>query len=327
MAETKAKKTRKKGKTEKKEEIKVESADIHVIESPADSPNPLMNMVVVGVACFVFGFLLASSLDIDLSNGGSNVTTTIPVVTTTTIPSSVKLNVVVLNDKRCSDCISGMESLLAQLGVLFPDMEVKSLDYGSSEGKQLYSSLDLKYLPVILFDEHVEEADNYGTISSYLEEKGGYLSLRIGASFDPTAEICDNGVDDNGDGEIDCDDETCASKLLCNEDAVAECAVSYNLTTETVIFFHSNSCGWCAKMKPGVEQLQNEGYSFYWVEVSDSEAMKVVEDCIQDYMTSGSVPQFICVKNGGIKVGAFTDESGNLDLEAMRKYADDCKAA
>ncbi|MBN2015036.1 MAG: hypothetical protein JW778_07645 [Candidatus Altiarchaeota archaeon] len=205
------------------------------------SSKPLNDIVLVGFACFVFGFLVGGMLTSNFFGGGSGVTTTLPGVTTT-IPSYSKLNVVVLNDKRCSQCVSGMQSLLAQLETLFPDMEVKSLDYGSSEGKQLYNSLSLKYLPVILFDERVEEADNYDTVSGYLEQKGSYLSLRIGADFDPNAEICDNGVDDNGDGKVDCDDPTCGSEWVCME----------KLEKPVVELFVMSHCPYGTQMEKGI---------------------------------------------------------------------------
>lgn len=291
------------------------------------------NILLVGFACFVVGFFLADALSVDLIGGVSPTSTSIPSVTTsvpsvtTTVPSAVAMNVLVVNDDRCLECVSGMQALLVQLETLFPDMDVESFDYSSAEGQDLFEQLDLQYLPAILFDDSVKDAANYANIASYLEQKGSYLSLRIGANFDPTAEICDNGIDDTGDGKVDCDDEACASKLICNEDAVAECAAAYSLSPETVIFFHSDSCGWCARMKPGVEQLQEEGYSFYWVEVSDSEAMQVIENCVQEYMTSSGVPQFICVGSGEIHVGAFADADANLDLDALRAYADGCKAA
>ena len=44
-------------------------------------------------------------------------------------------------------------------------------------------------------------------------------------------------------------------------------------------------------------------------------------------MTGGGVPQFICVKNGNIKVGAFTDENRELDVDGLRNFADDCIAS
>ena len=42
--------------------------------------------------------------------------------------------------------------------------------------------------------------------------------LRLGAKWDPTAEICDNETDDTGNGKVDCADPTCAETLACREE-------------------------------------------------------------------------------------------------------------
>jgi hypothetical protein len=346
MAEKKGKK---KGKTTKKtvkkkhvekvmkkpvektveEEVKPEELEVKLSLPP-------INLMLVAVLFFAFGFLVSYALNVNFIGGDSAVTTTLPAVTTTTRSSTVTttlpsasnpIKTIVLNDKRCADCILIMQSILPQLQTLFPEMDVEEFDYISEEGKNLYTTLNLEYLPAILFDDTIKDAGNYNTVQTYLEEKDDYLSLRIGATFDPTAEICDNNIDDNRDNLVDCDDPTCASKLVCNKDAIAECVKPYNITPDTVIFYHSNQCGWCAKMKPGVENLQSEGYSFYWAEASDAGSMEVITNCVSDYMTSGGVPQFICVKNGVIKVGAFTDENSNLDEATLKKFADDCIAS
>ncbi len=46
----------------------------------------------------------------------------------------------------------------------------------------------------------------------------GFLLLHIGPNHDPTAEICDNQIDDTGDGRVDCDDEDCEGTLTCREE-------------------------------------------------------------------------------------------------------------
>ena len=101
-----------------------------------------------------------------------------------------------------------------------------------------------------------------------------------------------------------------------------ECAEPYGISSDTIIFYYSNSCGWCAKMKPGVEVLEEEGYKFHWVE--GSETSELIDDCIGDYMTSGGVPQFICPKTEEIYTGAFVDENGDLDQLALKEWVDEC---
>jgi len=123
---------------------------------------------------------------------------------------------IVLNDKRCSEC--DVTQLLTQLKTIFPDMKVKTLDYNDAAGKALYTQLKITYLPAILFDKSVEKTSGYSQIQQYLATAGNYYSLRIVASFEPTKEICDNGIDDTGNGLIDCADPDCTNAFACREE-------------------------------------------------------------------------------------------------------------
>lgn len=129
------------------------------------------------------------------------------------IPEASKVSMIVLNDKRCKAC--DVTNVVTQLQQLFPGLQSQTLDYGDAAGKKMYSDLQLTVLPALLFDTSVEKGEGYSNVQKYLEKKGDYWSLRIGASFDPTAEICDNGIDDTGDGLVDCADLTCQSTLIC----------------------------------------------------------------------------------------------------------------
>jgi glutaredoxin len=132
------------------------------------------------------------------------------------IPKPKQVNVITLNDKRCKEC--NVDKLIGQLKSIFPGLKVKNLDYNSAEGKKLYKELNLKLLPAILFDESVKEGEGYPNVQRYLVGAGDYYSLNVGARFDPKAEICDNEMDDDGDGKIDCEDDTCKDKTECREE-------------------------------------------------------------------------------------------------------------
>ncbi len=126
------------------------------------------------------------------------------------------LNVILLNDKRCKECDT--INLVSQLKLLFPNLEVEEIDYSSKKGKGLYDDNKLDFLPALLFTEEVKNENGYSDITSYFEVKGKYLLLKIGANFDPKAEICDNNVDDDKNGKIDCEDDGCKGGLLCREE-------------------------------------------------------------------------------------------------------------
>ncbi len=226
MAEKKTKKERKKKTEEKpvkeptKEEEKPKEVEVKL-------PRLSANFIFLAVLFFAIGFFVSDAMDINFIGGmpighvvNSTVTTTTnpSAVTTTITPLSSKpLNAIVLNDKRCLECVTVVQSLLTQLETLFPEMNVEELDYGSNEGKDLYNTLSLKYLPALLFDDSVKDSANYNQVGPYMEKKGDYISLRIGANFDPTAEICDNGIDDTGNGKVDCEDESCKNHPACME--------------------------------------------------------------------------------------------------------------
>ena len=134
------------------------------------------------------------------------------------------ITMIVLNDKRCgADCDT--TQLVSQLKTLFPEATVKELDYSSKDGKALFESTKAQYLPAVLFTDTINTSANYAQIQQYLVTAGNYLSLRIGASFDPKAEICSNGIDDNGNGIVDCADPECQGSLLCRPEKNASLMV------------------------------------------------------------------------------------------------------
>ncbi|MBW2979078.1 hypothetical protein DRZ77_00080 [Candidatus Woesearchaeota archaeon] len=127
---------------------------------------------------------------------------------------------IVLNDQRCKEC--DVTQLKAQLSMILPGIEFEELDYSDPKGKKLYEKLNLQYLPVVLFNKDVENQAAYAQLQPYLDEVGDYYSLRIGAEFDPTKEICDNGIDDTGNGLVDCDDPDCANSVVCRPEEKAK---------------------------------------------------------------------------------------------------------
>ncbi len=132
------------------------------------------------------------------------------------IPEPKKIAVTVLSDKRCKDCFP--DRILGQLKNMFPGLQPKTLDYSDPEGKQLYQQIKaqgITMLPAFLFDPVVAEDPGYAQIQRFVKDAGPYKALQIGAKFDPTAEICDNQQDDDGNGQADCDDPGCKQQIVC----------------------------------------------------------------------------------------------------------------
>ncbi len=132
------------------------------------------------------------------------------------LPEVPVIKLTVLDDQRCKDC--NTSRMADRMKSMFEKIEITTVDYGTEQGKKLYADLKLKFLPAFLFDKGIEKAETYEQLQRHLEPVGDFLSLRVGARFDPTAEICDNGSDDTGDGAVDCADETCKQTLVCREE-------------------------------------------------------------------------------------------------------------
>jgi 2-hydroxychromene-2-carboxylate isomerase len=137
-------------------------------------------------------------------------------------PPEVKA--VLLEDRRCEDPrLCDVTRELGFLGLLIPTLDVAVVDFSSDEGRRLYDEVvdaeGPRQLPLLLFDSALA---GYPAVldqmrEHLLEHGGGYL-MPLGEGWDPLAEICDNEVDDNGDGAIDCDDAACAESLTCREE-------------------------------------------------------------------------------------------------------------
>ena len=131
------------------------------------------------------------------------------------LPQPAKVNLIILNDEKCDAC-QQYSGLTSQLKGLFQGLQVIEYDFEDKEGRALYDDLPLQYLPAFLFDESVKEGEGYQNVQGYLKQVGDYLSLGVGASFNPLAEICDNNEDDrDNDGLIDCQDDECTGNLVC----------------------------------------------------------------------------------------------------------------
>jgi len=135
------------------------------------------------------------------------------------IPPPPTVNAVLINDQRCKEC-TGSDQIEAKLKTLIEGMQLKKVDYATDDGKKLYGELraqdDSLRLPALLLDKSLEaDADAKQALARYLRPLGEYQSVGVGATFDPTAEICDNMIDDDGNGKVDCDDPGCKDTMGC----------------------------------------------------------------------------------------------------------------
>ena len=137
------------------------------------------------------------------------------------IPAPIKVPVTVVADKRCQGRGCDPKRFLAFVSHTFEGAEIKELDYSDTEGKALFEKTGEKFLPVAIFGASVEKVEaGYKRLKRRMKKIEGSDEqvYPLGREWDPTAEICDDGKDNTGNGKVDCDDESCKSKKVCREE-------------------------------------------------------------------------------------------------------------
>jgi 2-hydroxychromene-2-carboxylate isomerase len=139
-----------------------------------------------------------------------------------TVPPPPKITATMLYDSRCTSALKcDVEGEIAVLEKLIPGFALDRVNFSTDKGKELYkrivaSAPNSTLLPVILIDSAINAQE---TLKSLLGEylipfENGYM-FALGGGFDPMAELCDNKIDDNGDGAVDCADAACAKTRGC----------------------------------------------------------------------------------------------------------------
>jgi hypothetical protein len=118
-----------------------------------------------------------------------------------------------------------------------PNGKAQTIEFDSDEGRALWKQLLAATsdppagakapprklgLPLALFSKNIEEeSETYARIERRLVPVGDEVMFQMG-SWDPTAEICDNEQDDDGDGQVDCRDDQCTEQLVCRPEKARE---------------------------------------------------------------------------------------------------------
>ncbi|MFT4326779.1 MAG: hypothetical protein ACMXYK_04720 [Candidatus Woesearchaeota archaeon] len=157
------------------------------------------------------------------------------------IPSGDPVSLIIINDERCGiDC--DITGIVPQLEQILGSVNVEYIDYLDERGQELYATNNVGPLPALLFTEDIQDSSAFPELAQFMEDIGDYLLLRIGAFHDPTLEICDNGIDDTGNGLVDCDDPDCAGAWHCAE----------KVETPVVELFIMSHCPFGTQMQKGV---------------------------------------------------------------------------
>jgi parvulin-like peptidyl-prolyl isomerase/glutaredoxin len=112
--------------------------------------------------------------------------------------------------------------------------------------------------------------------------------------------------------------KTAAKTTALSDDVSDECIKKYSLKGDAIVFYHADWCPHCTKMKSIVEELENEGFEFYWAEVDDKEAAAVIGNCFKDVVEKG-VPEFICAGTKEMKMG-------EISKTALKSFAEKCRS-
>lgn len=178
--------------------------------STADNVKPWQ------IASSILGLLFVISIFTGGFGTGKD-TATQPTPTTqppTQTAQAEPIRMTVLNDERCAECQQISAQVVSQLRTIFPSLEVEEVDYMSDAGQELYTETEVR-LPAFFFDGEARNAPQYSQIQQYITPVGSHFSLNIGSTHNPTKEICDDGIDNTGDGLVDCESPDCAGVWEC----------------------------------------------------------------------------------------------------------------
>ena len=96
-----------------------------------------------------------------------------------------RVNVVLLSDRRCTDCRA--TSLSSQVRNSIDNPEIRELDYGDAEGRKLFAATGSPGLPILVFDQSLEaDADALQALQPRLKGQAPNRYLTGGTSWKPT---------------------------------------------------------------------------------------------------------------------------------------------
>ncbi|NLN62393.1 MAG: hypothetical protein GX146_05885 [Myxococcales bacterium] len=160
------------------------------------------------------------------------------------IPPPPKVKLIAITDKRCgAKC--DPQNVINSLKQMAPGLEAEIKDWADEGTQALYDASKLSKLPAILFDKSLDADEGaLKQLERFLVPAGDYRSLRIQANFDPRAEICDDGIDNTGNGLVDCDDPSCANGMECRAE-----------TDKTLELFVMSQCPYGAMAIKAMEKV------------------------------------------------------------------------
>ncbi len=248
------------------------------------------------------------------------------------IPTAPPVAAVFFSDKRCAKC--NIDNLEGRLQQMVEGIKAKHVDYMTAEGKALYAELkqkdpSFKTLPVILFDQTLDaDKDGKQQLARYLKPLGNYQALAVGGAFDPTAEICDNKIDDDGNGKSDCDDPACKEAMACRPEK-----------KQSIDLFVMSHCPYGTKAMLATKEFadafgkdatvavhfigDDKGGQLSSMHGPDEVADDLREVCaIQHYAKDQKFLDFLACRSKDLKADWKTCATGGIDADTISKCAE-----
>lgn len=160
-----------------------------------------------------------------------------------------------------------------------------------------------------------------------LNDNNNCSTVKLNQSITNQAGTCINNPQNFTNKVFDCQGHTITGSsgvygvgiYLQSNTKTVECLNKYNITPDTVAFYHANWCPHCQKMMSWVQNLTAHGYKFLWIEISTGENYNIKQECLSNILTSQYIPQFGCPSNGELHVGEFSS------ISDMENFVKKCK--
>ena len=123
------------------------------------------------------------------------------------LPDQPTVNVMIISDKRCADCnTAGLEQ---GVGSRIGKPNIRKLDYGDPEGRQLFEAVKGEKLPLLVFDETLDaDKEASETLGRGARREGKYRVLNVGGKYNPICGEPNSCSKPECQGEMSCRPET-----------------------------------------------------------------------------------------------------------------------
>lgn len=253
-------------------------------------------LIILGT--FVFSFVLYSSIN-KIQNTISSIDPSVfyqKENENKDFSDQQKVNIYVISDKRCASCNSYIQAALSELSSIFSVNKTTIYYYQEKEGKELFNKVGGQFLPLFLFDKSLENQTNYPDYKQYFGVSNNFFFF-TSPIFDPNMEICNNGVDDNENGKIDCADSYCSKSVYCME----------KVERPKLELFVMSYCPYGLQMQKGLlpvlqklnDKLDWDVRFVYYIMHGEKELKEnMLQHCIQEYNKTKYLDYLSCFLNG-----------------------------